>query len=219
VTKVKIALIGHGGHSKVICEILLSSPCNEITGWFDDKFECENRTQGIHYGPIGAIPSFIDAQPNVKFIIAIGNNYNRKAISERLGLGLDHYTTAIHPSAIISPSAIIGSGTVVMPYAVINAHSEIGEHAIINTCSVIEHDNKIEAYSHISPNATLTGNVHIEEGAHIGASATVIPQKRVGAWSKVGAGATVIHDIPDNCTAVGTPARIKIKDSIGGGNV
>ncbi|MDO0962993.1 acetyltransferase, partial [Staphylococcus haemolyticus] len=54
----------------------------------------------------------------------------------------------------------------------------------------------------------LTGGVTVMEGAHLGAGTAVIPGKTVGRWSVTGAGAAVIHDIPDNCTAVGVPARM-----------
>ena len=86
----------------------------------------------------------------------------------------------------------------------------IQKHTIINTGSIIEHDTVVGDFAHISPKATLTGNVTIEEGVHIGAGATVIPQVSVGKWSTIGAGATVTRNIPSDCTAVGTPAKITV---------
>jgi len=213
---VKIGLIGQGGHSKVIEDIIIANKKYKIIGYFDDKFTTDHFKHGVYNGPIDTIKQFISEHEEMKLIIAIGNNLIRKSILERLMLSKDKFVTAIHPSAIISPSAKIGKGTVVMPYAVINANAEVGDHTIINTCSVIEHDNLIESFVHISPNVTLTGGVQVKEGAHIGASATVIPNKKVGEWSIIGAGATVIHDIPENCTAIGTPARINKVGLIGG---
>lgn len=212
----KIAVIGKGGHSKVIKDIILTNQEYEIVGYLDDLYENLTLVDGMYYGPITTVPNLIHYFEDVKFVIAIGNNGVRKAIAKRLGLTDDYYATLIHSQAVVSPSAYIGQGTVVMASAVINADANIGKHAIINTKAVVEHDSRISDYVHISPNATLTGGVSIGEGTHIGAGAVMIPNVQVDEWSVIGAGATIIHNIPANCTAVGVPAKIVRKESIGG---
>lgn len=208
----KLAIIGQGGHSKVIQDIVKAIKEIEIVGYFDDKFDQSYIHQGIHYGRVHSAKKILDYFDEIKFTIAIGNNEVRKMIVESLNLLDHHYAVLIHPSAIISSSATIGDGSVIMANAVVNADAEIQRHTIINTGSVIEHDTKVGDFAHISPKATLTGNVTVEEGAHIGAGATLIPQVSVGKWSMIGAGATVTKNIPSNCTAVGTPARIKVRN-------
>lgn len=42
----------------------------------------------------------------------------------------------------------------------------------------------------------------------IGANALVLGKITIGDNVKIGAGAVVLHDVPDNCTVVGNPARI-----------
>ena len=64
------------------------------------------------------------------FALAIGDNAARHACFERLA-GFD-VPSLIHPSAICSPSARVGRGTVVFPAAVINAGAQIGDVAIVN---------------------------------------------------------------------------------------
>jgi UDP-perosamine 4-acetyltransferase len=54
----------------------------------------------------------------------------------------------------------------------------------------------------------LGGNVVVGEGAFLGVGTMVIPGIRIGRWSVVGAGAVVTKDLPDDCTAVGVPARV-----------
>ncbi len=53
----------------------------------------------------------------------------------------------------------------------------------------------------------MGGNVTIGEGTHIGIGATIIQNINIGKNVIIGAGAVVVTDIPDNCTAVGVPAR------------
>lgn len=208
----KIAIIGQGGHSKVIQDIIRALKGIEIVGYFDDKFEYVSVKQGICYGPIFSAVRLREQIKDLKFIVAIGTNIVRKNIVEKLNLLDEDYAVLIHPSAIISASAKVGSGSVIMANAVVNADAAIHKHTIINSGSVIEHDTKVGDYAHISPKATLTGGVTVEEGVHVGAGATLIPQVVVGKWSVIGAGATVIRDIPNDCTAVGTPAVVKNKN-------
>ncbi len=42
----------------------------------------------------------------------------------------------------------------------------------------------------------------------IGAGAKILGGIRIGDNVKIGANAVVLHDVPDNCTAIGVPAKI-----------
>ncbi|MDH4423924.1 acetyltransferase [Bacillus cereus] len=204
----KIVIIGQGGHSKVVKDIVLSNNESEIVGYLDDRYEEITTVDSIYFGPISTAYEMINYFNQIKFVIAIGDNKARKIIVERLQLSNDCYTTLIHKTAVVSPSAKIGNGTVIMPNVVINADTQIGNHTIINTGSVVEHDNIVGDFVHISPNVTLTGSVIIKEGVHIGAAVTMIPSAKVREWSIIGAGSVVTNDVPPHCTAVGIPAKV-----------
>ncbi|MBM7651857.1 acetyltransferase [Neobacillus cucumis] len=205
----KVVVIGHGGHSKVITEAILSNDDYEIVGYLDDKYEGVSLVGNIIYGPLLSAITLVDHFYDINFVIAIGNNEIRKEIVRKLNFSDNRYVTIIHQSAVVSPTSKIGVGTVVMPNSVINADSEIGKHTIINTGAIVEHDSEISNFCHIAPRATLTGDVQLEEGVSIGAGATVIPGVTIGSWSTIGAGAVVINQIPSYCTAVGIPAKVK----------
>lgn len=209
-------IIGQGGHSKVVRDLIVADSKNKIVGVFDDKYESLILKDNIYYGPIDAARRMLTMFDDIEYFVGIGSNEVRKKIVEKLGLPDELYMTLIHPTAVISPGTKIGHGTIIMPQAVINADTEIGRHSIINTGALIEHDNRVGDFVHVSPNATLTGAVEVGVGSHIGAGATVIPNKQIGAWSTIGAGATVIEDIPSFCTAVGIPAKV-IEQKVAGG--
>ena len=139
------------------------------------------------------------------FIISIGNNKIRKQVAERLQAS---YGKAIHPSAILSPTAKVGDGTVVMQGAIIQADAKVGKHCIINTGASVDHECVIGDYVHVSPHATLCGNVHVGEGCWIGAGTTAIPNLSIGKWCVIGAGSVITEDIPDHVLAFGNPCRI-----------
>ncbi|MBO1579747.1 acetyltransferase [Bacillus sp. XF8] len=208
----RIIMIGAGGHSKVIRDIIRSYGNYEIIGQLDDVYEQLKVEDGVYFGPISAAVTLMNEHTDTKFVIAIGNNRIRKLIMERLEIPVHRYVTLIHKQSIVSLSAKIGAGTVVMPGAIINADAKIGNHVIVNTGAIIEHDNKVKDFAHISPNAVLTGSVTVGTGVHIGAGANVIPNITIGDWSIIGAGATVICDIAASCTAVGIPARVIKKE-------
>lgn len=211
----KIVMIGQGGHSKVVRD-LVASQQDEIVAYLDDKYQKLERVDGLFIGPIYTFNQMMKRFPEVKFFIAIGNNKVRQSIANRLQLPKNKYVTLIHSTATVSSTAQIGHGSVIMAHAVVQADAQIGNHTIINTNAVIEHDSRVGDYVHISPSSTLTGNVTVGEGTQIGAGATIIPTIKIGDWSVIGAGATVIQYIPSYCQAVGVPAMIKNKQMNGG---
>ncbi len=187
-------LIGAGGHGKVIQEILKSNGVS-LKAFIDDNREMKS---------LRGIPVLHSDDGLSPVIVSVGANNVRKRIVQRLCC---EFATAIHPSAVVSPSAVIGEGTVVMAGAIINADAVIGKHCIVNTGASVDHECVIGDYCHIAPHATLCGQVHVGEGALIGVGASVIPCVQVGAWSVVGAGAAVVSDVPDGTTVVGVPAK------------
>lgn len=201
-----LVVIGEGGHSKVIRDLIHSKSDAKINAILDDKYDVLTLSNEVYLGPISSAHLLLDRMSHLKFVIAIGNNAVRKSIVTKLGLAKESYISLIHYSAIVSSSAAIGSGTVIMANTIVSADSVVGDHVIINSGAIVEHDNQIGDYVHIAPRATLTGSVIVKEGAMIGAGATIIPGKSIGEWAIIGAGATVISDISANSTAVGTPA-------------
>ncbi len=205
-----VLLIGGGGHANVIIDIVrsINQQCEtyNLLGFVDDN--PARMIDGLSsLGKASDAVRVIHEEGNPYLFCAIGNNSARGKMVEAINQdSLHNWETFFHTSAVISPSAIIGKGTVVMPNAVVNANARIGNHCIINSGAVVEHDCQIGDYCHVSPNATLCGQVKVGNNAHIGAGATVIQCLTIGAGSIVGAGAVVIRDVPENVTVKGVPA-------------
>lgn len=188
-------LYGASGHAKVIIDILTDNHI-KVDALVDDNIELND----LH-----GIPVVHSAEGLSPFIISIGNNKIRKLIAERIK---GPFMTAIHPTAIISPSAKIDVGSVVMQGAIIQADARIGKHCIINTAATIDHECIIGDYVHISPNVSLCGNVQIGDGTQIGVGAVVVPGIKIGKWSLICAGSVVTTDIPDFCVATGNRCKV-----------
>lgn len=202
----QLIMIGKGGHSKVIRDIILAQGEYQLVGYLDNAIESYYEQDDLFFDNLTNINKY---SSNHYFVIAIGNNHVREKIILEYGLSLEQFATLIHPSAIISPFSSVGRGTVVMPLVVINANTRIGNHAIVNSGAVVEHDNVIEDYVHISPGALLAGGVKVGKLAHVAIGSNVLPQVKIGSNSIVGAGATVIEDVPSEQTVIGTPAKPK----------
>lgn len=120
-----------------------------------------------------------------------GKFFRARYISERAKFktGIE-----IHPGAKIGKGLFIDHGTGV----VIGETTEIGDNCLIYQGVTLGGTGKDVGKRH----PTLGNNVMV------GAGAKVLGPVKIGNNVKIAAGAVVLTDIPDNCTAVGVPARI-----------
>lgn len=193
-------LFGASGHGKVIKDILHANGI-KVKAFIDDNTEI-NECDGC--------PVLHDATGLSPMIVSIGVNRVRKAIVGKLVANNKdiEFVTAIHPSAIMSPSAKIGEGSVVMAGAVINADAVIGKHCIVNTGATIDHECVIEDFCHIAPGVHISGDTLVGEGTWIGIGSCVIQGVTIGGNSMIGAGSVVVKDIPDEVVAYGNPCKV-----------
>jgi len=202
----RFAIVGAGGHAKVVVDALLTSG-HEVLGFYDD-----NPTL-LGAEPIPGVKVLGDTEHlpgnlqhgNGAVILAVGANRVRFRLSRRLSVP---YGVAYAPSAVLGRGVRIGKGSMILPSATVNIDTVIGEHVILNTSSSVDHDCAIGDFVHIGPGAHLGGGVVVGEGTFLGLGSSVIPGIRIGRWSVIGAGAVVTKDIPDDCTAVGVPAKV-----------
>lgn len=195
----RLGIYGCSGHGKVLADIAKAMGIMQVI-WIDDYPAIEDAID---------FQSFIRMYHDVPVAVGIGDNVVRKRICNKLKESGIPIATLIHPSAIISDSANIGEGCVIMPLCAINVDAVIGKGTIVNTGAVIEHDCTIGAYSHISPNVSLAGNVKVGELSHLGIGSCCIQNRIIGAHVVVAAGSCVTSDIPDNVMIAGVPAVIK----------
>lgn len=205
----RVIIYAPGGHGKVVADVVRACG-HEVAGFVD----IDDSRLGQVAEPGGARvlyveEEFIETLDEARDFDAIAQAVSHNATRLRCFfevLGTVSMPAFVHPSAVISPSAQIGDGTIVMPNVVVNAAATVGRACILNTGCIVEHDVTVGDGAHISPNATIAGEATVGECAWIGAGATVLPTVSVGAQSTVGAGAVVIADVPEEATVVGVPA-------------
>lgn len=200
-------IYGASGHGKVVADIALACGLH-VQGFIDDaKSSLGRAALGI---PVLGGFEWLTSREQFKFcvVLGIGDNLARRRVAERCKRHDIPLITLIHPSAVISPSAILGNGTVVMARVVVNPDAVVGAGVILNTGAIVEHDCKVGNSAHLSPGSAMGGASSLGENSWLGMGAAIIQGVSVGEGCVVGAGGVVIHDLPDNVVAVGIPARI-----------
>jgi len=194
-----IAIIGAGGHAKVLVDLINKLNNYKIIGFYDDN--SNSKLYNLKY--LGRI---IDIDASIEyFIIGIGNDRIRKKIYEE-NKNIK-WVTLIHPSAILSDSISIECGTVICAGVIIQPDVEVGKHCILNTGCSIDHECVIGDFSSICPQATICGQVKIGEVCFIGANATIIQCIELGNDCIIGAGSVVIKNVDNFTKVVGNPGR------------
>lgn len=189
---VVLALIGAGGHGKVVRDAA------QLMGIEHIIVIDESRGMNVE----------ADAPRATHFHIAIGDNETRMLRFDALRATGLKPLTVIHPSALIASSVTLGEGCFVGARVVISPDASVGENVIVNTGAIVEHDTVVGSHAFVAPGSVMCGGTWLGEGSLLGTSATMAPMKKVGAWSIIGAGSTVVKSIGDNAVAVGSPARM-----------
>ncbi|MDO4541392.1 MAG: serine O-acetyltransferase [Bacillota bacterium] len=113
---------------------------------------------------------------------------------------LNRFSTGveIHPGAKIAEGFFIDHGMGI----VIGETTEIGENVTLYKGVVLGGTGKEDGKRH----PTIGHNVVVSSNAIVLGSITI------GNNVKIGAGSVVLNDVPDNCTVVGVPGRIVVKE-------
>jgi sugar O-acyltransferase (sialic acid O-acetyltransferase NeuD family) len=149
-----------------------------------------------------------------QFTIGIGNPVLRKQLYDKFSALGGEFTSTISPLATIATFDVnIGYGSNVLSGAFFSNGSKLGKGCIVYYNSIITHDCTIGDFVEISPSVTLLGRSGIGSYSQIGSNATILPGIKIGKNVIIGAGSVVTKDLPDNCVAVGIPAKI-IKELI-----
>ena len=199
----KIAIVGYSGHSYLCIEAFVSLGI-DILGYYEIEEKLINPYKLQFLGHEEQIK--IDHTP----FISIGSNSIRKKVYQKFILNkICVDVNSLHPSAIISNTAIIGKQNFISAGVIINPQVLISKGCIINTGAIREHECRVGAFAHIGPGAVLAGNVSVGEGCMIGANSVIKEGIKIGNNVIIGAGAVIINDVVDNLTVVGNPGKIK----------
>lgn len=201
-----LVILGAGGHGRVVLDTAVAA------GWPLRGFIDGTKTIGEDINNLSVIggdrllddPSFLAQH---LFVVAIGDQQARRRLSLGICAKGGQLARVRHPTCVISPSAFIGDGTVIIAGAIVNANARVGRFCILNTGCTVDHDSVLGDGVQISPGANLAGRVRCEDDVFVGTGAVIIPGISIGVGATVGAGAIVIRDVAAGDFVAGNPAR------------
>ena len=213
-----IAIFGVGGFGReilaLIKEINKVDPIYHIVGFFDDGHEKGEMVNGIPV--LGKIDELNCWPTEIGVVVAIGDSEIRKHVVSRINNPKVFFPSLIHPNVVIEDAEFVKTGIACIICAgnIFTTNIVIGDFVIFNLGCTIGHDVSIGDYVCFMPSCNVSGEVTIAEGAYCGTGVKIINQISIGKNATVGAGAVVTMNIPDDCVAVGVPARIIKKKNL-----
>ena len=213
--KTPVVILGAGGYATVVHEILNTRPDVLLIGCTDKALGISERSvgEGVTLRILGdddILPRLADQYPGLHAVFALGPDLMdvRTRLIRRLDLEKIPPITAIHRSAVISPVAKIGEGTVIRGGTVVSASSEIGRCCLINLGASIDHDAHLKMNVYVGQGAQISSYVQVGDNVVIEMGASINSRVTIGSGARVTGGAFVNTDVPDHAVVVGVPARV-----------
>ena len=203
-------IIGAGGFGREVAWLVERinevTPTWNLSGFVDDNQDLWGSVAD-GYKIHGGI-DWLATQGELWCVCAIGAAKVRKNAIEKVKLFQNvRFATLVDPSVLMSKRIEIGEGSIICAGNILTVDIQIGNHVIINLDCTVGHDAILHDFVTLYPSVNISGITDIGECVELGTGMQIIQGKKVGAGSIVGAGAVVVKDIPENCVAVGSPAK------------
>lgn len=204
-------IVGAKGFAKEVLEILHQNGETENLCFYDD---INTDVPEKLYGIFPVLKNLEEAKKYFKnidchFTLGIGNPELRfKLFQKFTDLGGKFISTVSKNAEIGHFGIQIAEGCNILAGVKVSNDVTIGVGTMIYYNSIITHDVIIGKFCEISPDVTLLGKCVIGDNCQLGAGSIILPNIKIGNNVIIGSGAVVSKDLPDNCVAVGVPAKV-----------
>lgn len=205
-----LIIIGASGFGREVAwlveRINKVNPTWNLMGFIDDAPEMQGKSVN-GYTVLGTTEDV--SKFDAHYVCAIGSAKVRELIINRISETKKdvQFATLIDPCVEMSELVKVGEGTIICAHCILTVNIEIGNHVIINLDCTVGHDAILQDFVTLYPSVNVSGITNIGHCSELGTGVQIIQAKTVGNYSIVGAGAVIVKDIPDKCTAVGSPAK------------
>ena len=208
----KIIIFGGGGHAKIIQDCIQLIKHYKVVGFIDKQNYDSTLTKKMKYlGSVKNLNQIIKGQnlQNLLGIVAIGSNIDRREIVLEVNKLNKFFSWAniIHPTAIISNTAKIGSGNMFLAGSIICSDTQIHDHVSINTGTHLDHDNIFLNFSSTGPGVATGGNVKVGKLSFLGIGSTIKHNVSIGSNTVIGGQSFVNKNCSSNSLYYGVPAK------------
>jgi sugar O-acyltransferase (sialic acid O-acetyltransferase NeuD family) len=204
----RIIIVGAGGFGREILDTIKYinniELTYEIVGFVDSTIEKGNIVNGV---PVLGGNEVLESYTDASLIIGFADPHHRKHFFE-LHRDRFNFPVIIHPTAIISEYAEIGSGSIIQAFCIVASNSIIGNCVVINARSGVGHDSYVGSYTSIQSFCDITGNSKVGNLCFFGTGVKLIPKLTIASESYLCAGAVVFKDILNKAKVLGNPGKI-----------
>lgn len=206
-----LLIIGASGFGREVAwlveRINSVSPTWNLLGFLDDNAAVQGTT--VNGYPVLGGSDAAARYENAYFVCAVGASKVRCAIIEKLCAVAPNvkFATLIDPSVEMSQTVSVGEGSIICAHTILTVNITVGKHCILNLDCTVGHDAILHDFVTLYPSVNVSGITEIGTCSEMGTGSVIIQCKTVGHHTIVGAGAVVVKDLPEKCTAVGSPAK------------
>ena len=201
--EINLFIYGNGGLGKEVYDI--AKRMNKYDNiYFINDFENDNVT----VFDFDFVINNIVQKKNCVFALANGEIESRQILFKKLKDNNCNLITLIDPSAVVSPFAKIGVGSIICPFVMIGPNVEIESCCLINVNSVIGHDIKIGMNTIVSASVNIGGNTNLGSNIYVGMGAIIKERITIGDNSVIGMGSVLHNNLDNNLLVLGNPARV-----------
>jgi sugar O-acyltransferase (sialic acid O-acetyltransferase NeuD family) len=211
--RARVIIIGAGGFGREMLWTLgdvAAAGCDwEFAGFLDGRVDHARealRAKGVGLPVLGS-PDDYQPRDEERFVCAIGDPGAKLRVCEALRDRGARFQTAIHPTALVAPDAVYGTGLILRHGAGLSVNTVVGDFVTLNSYAGLGHDAVVEDGCTLSSFCDVMGGAHLERGVFMGSHAMVAPGVRVSEFAKVGAGSLALRRVAAAATVLGVPAR------------
>ncbi len=190
----KLLLVGAGGHSKSVIDVIENKNEWKIEGLVGRNLEVGKKLLG--YQVIATDDDLEKLRREFIYaFIAIGQiktSDPRRLVAEKLEYLSYKLPNIISPFSVRSQRSSIGFGNFIGHGVIINNSVDIKNHCIVNSKALLEHDVIVNSFCHISTGVILNGGVEIGEGSFIGSGTIVREGIKIPPHSIISAGSRIM---------------------------
>ena len=165
-----LLILGAGGFGHMIQETAMQLGYEKVS-FLDDAVK-----DPLVVGKCCDYKDFLDSYEAA--VAALGDNGMRLYWTEKLMEAGYQVPALIHPSAVVSPSAVIGQGSFVLQRAVVNTHTVVEHGVLINSGAVVDHDSYIASGAHIGLGSVVKSNCTIASKRKVEAGEVIFSTRR-----------------------------------------
>jgi sugar O-acyltransferase (sialic acid O-acetyltransferase NeuD family) len=201
----RVLIVGAGGFGREVLQWARIAWPDRVSGFLSENADLLSG----HDVPVPVIadPAAFEPDAGDAFVLAIGIPGVRRRVAEDLLARGAEFLTLVHPTAIVTPTATIGSGSVICPHAIVSDSARLGRFGLVNYHASLAHDAAAGDFAVLSPYAALAGGARIAADVFLGIHASVGPGVSIGPRSKVAANSCALADVPADSLVLGVPGR------------